>query len=238
MLRKVLHALREEIANCFPKKSARLSYSQAGEDMIVDFIFKALRVSKPNYLDIGAHHPYQFSNSYYFYLQGCRGVAVEPDPDLFRLFVQKRRNEIHLNVGVGAETSHELPFYIMSTPTLNTFSGSEAVKYEQTGFHKIVRVENVQVITISEIFDKYFSRSSPDFLSIDVEGLDFEIIKSIDFEKYRPCVICVETITFSENREEKKLVAIPAYLESRGYMVYADTYINTIFVDRARWESR
>jgi FkbM family methyltransferase len=238
LLKRVISGISQTFKDFSPRKSARASYSQAGEDMIVDFIFKALRVSKPSYLDIGAHHPFQLSNTYYFYLNGCRGVTVEPDPNLFGLLVQRRPNETHLNVGVGAETSDKLPFHVMSTPTLNTFSNDEAIRYEKTGLHKIVRVEKIPVITISEIFDKYFSRNPPDFLSIDVEGLDFEIIKSINFAIYRPCVICIETLTFSENREEKKLIDITAHMESQGYMIYADTYINTIFVDLARWKSR
>ena len=74
--------------------------------------------------------------------------------------------------------------------------------------------------------------SIPDFLSIDVEGLDIEIIKSIDFVKYRPKVICVETIQFSpKGNENIKNYDIINYLKEMNYYLYADTNINSIFID-------
>ncbi len=126
----------------------------------------------------------------------------------------------------------------MSTSTLNTFSESEAKRYEETGLHKIVRIEKIPVLTIERIINEHFNGAAPDFLTLDVEGLDLEIIESIDFSKYRPTVICVETITFSEDRSERKLHEIIELIERAGYMPYADTYINTIFVDRKKWQSR
>jgi hypothetical protein len=126
----------------------------------------------------------------------------------------------------------------MSTPTLNTFSESEARRYEETGKHQIVRIDKIPVVTTHDIFRDHFGDSAPDFLTIDVEGLDFEILDSIDFDKYRPVVVCVETLTFSENKSEQKLPETIELLKSAGYMVYADTYINTIFVDRRKWQAR
>ena len=73
----------------------------------------------------------------------------------------------------------------------------------------------------------------PNFISIDVEGLDLEIVKSLDFERFRPEVFCIETISFSIDNTEKKLGEIPAFLHSKGYITYADTHINTIFCDAA-----
>ena len=65
------------------KKDAKVSYSQSGEDLIVDFIFQALKIDNPTYLDIGAHHPSFINNTFFFYEKGCVGVCVEPDPTLF-----------------------------------------------------------------------------------------------------------------------------------------------------------
>jgi hypothetical protein len=60
----------------------KVSYSQSGEDVIVDFIFQILKIQKPSYLDVGAHHPSYLSNTYLFYQKGCQGVCIEPDPVL------------------------------------------------------------------------------------------------------------------------------------------------------------
>ena len=81
---------------------------------------------------------------------------------------------------------------------------------------------------INEVIKQNFS-GSPDFLSIDVEGLDLLILKSLDFEKYRPGVICVETISFSIANTEQKMDELIRYVQNKGYFVYADTHVNTIF---------
>lgn len=237
-LRGIISGISGKLGDSFPKRSARTSYSQAGEDMIVDFIFKALRVSKPSYLDIGAHHPFRFSNTFYFYCDGCRGVTVEPDPTLHRQLCNKRPKDVHLNVGVGEASAPSLPFYVMSTKTLNSFSKEEAERNQATGMHRIEEVLNVSVVSIGEVLDLHFPDRSPDFISVDVEGLDFQIIRSIDFSRCRPSVVCVETLTFSENRTETKVSEIIDYMYSQGYFVYADTYINSIFVDREKWLAR
>lgn len=215
----------------------RCSFAQSGEDMIADFIFRAIGLEQPTYLDIGAHHPTQLSNTHFFYAKGCRGVNVEPDPDLFAAFIAQRPGDINLNVGIGEGNVPALPFHVMSTRTLNTFSKTEAARYEETGLHRIEKVIEVPVISINSVIAEYFDGRAPDLVSVDVEGLDFEIIKSLDLVRYRPTVICVETLTFSETREERKVREIEEYLCARGYFIYGDTYINTLFVDREKWMS-
>jgi hypothetical protein len=64
-------------------KFEKKSFSQTGEDLIVEFIFNDIGVDYPSYIDIGAHHPYYLNNTQIFYLKGCRGINIEPDPSLF-----------------------------------------------------------------------------------------------------------------------------------------------------------
>lgn len=215
--------------------AGRQSFSQSGEDMIVDFIFGAIQLDNPTYLDLGAHHPRRYSNTHFFYARGSRGVNVEADPGLFGRFVEERPLDDNLNIGVGVGESGVLPFYVMSTPTLNTFSRAEAERCVGMGTHRIERIIDVPLMGVNDIIRRHFRGSAPDFLSVDVEGLDFEIIKSIDLKRYRPVVICVETITFSEDFDGEKINAIAEYLEQFGYLLYADTSINSIFIDRDRW---
>lgn len=211
------------------------SFSQSGEDMIVDFIFGAIQVSHPTYLDLGAHHPRHYSNTHHFYRRGSRGVNVEADPSLYKRFVGERSSDINLNVGVGVGSGGTLPFYVMSVPTLNTFSKDEAERCAAMGTHRIVEVIEVPLRDANGIIEEYFAGKSPDFVSIDVEGLDLEIVRSMDLVRYRPAVICVETITFSENFDGAKIQEIGEHLQEQGYFLYADTRINSIFVDKARW---
>ena len=224
--------------NSFEDSLARRSYSQSGEDMIIDFVFKALEISNPIYLDLGAHHPRKLNNTHCLYLAGSRGVNVEADPVLHEVFLKERPRDINLNIGVGDSEENILPFYVMSTPTLNTFSKQEAERYEALGTFKIERVIDIPVLNVNEIICKYFDGQSPDLITIDVEGLDQKIVESLDLVSYRPTVICVETITFSDNFSGEKIDAIQEHLLSKGYFLYADTFINSIFVDKARWRSK
>jgi len=212
---------------------AKISYSQCGEDLIIKFIFDCLGIEKPSYIDIGAHDPEYLNNTNIFYLNGSRGINIEPDPYCYQRIQDERNLDINLNIGM-ADIVSEMDFYFMSTSTLNTFSKSEADKYADLG-HPIISVRKIKVDTLPNIIHKYCNGRFPDFLSLDVEGMDEIILKSINYDKNSPIVICVETISFSENGNGIKNRTIIEFLESKGYLVYADTYINTIFVKKDKW---
>lgn len=212
--------------------SSRFSYSQFGEDILVNTLFsQTLNQPYPSYLDIGANNPKTGSNTYLFYLKKCKGVCVEPDIELFRKFKKVRPNDTLINAGVGIDDTKEAVFYYFPEPYTgwNTFSKSEAEqKKNQTGIsYKEDKV--IPFVHINDIISRHFD-TCPDFVSIDVEGLDFEIIKSLDFEKYRPAVFCIETMEFNNMKLGRKNTEFETYLTEKGYGVYADTYINTIFV--------
>jgi FkbM family methyltransferase len=218
-------------------RDAKHSYAQAGEDLIVDFIAKAMQIVDVTYLDIGAHHPVQFSNTYLFYKRGHRGVLIEPDPELSAAIKRVRPLDICIDAGVGFKAATASKFFVMSTRTLNTFSEIEAKRYEAMGTHRIERVMDVPMITLDGIFANWFPKQEPALVSIDIEGLDFEVLSTLDFDKYRPAIICIETLRYSETREETKDQRIAEAMKSNGYFAFADTYINTIFVDTARWKA-
>lgn len=206
------------------------SYSQCGEDLIVRYVFDFLKIPFPTYLDIGAHHPQFLNNTFLFYQQGARGVNIEPDPTLFQAFPKQRSRDTNLNIGIS-DHEGELPFYVMSVPTLNTFSAAEAHATEAQGSVKIKKVFPVKVRPVNVVLQETLLDTPLDYLSIDVEGLDFAILNSMDFTRWRPKVICAETITYSETNQGEKIPKIAGLLHELGYETYADTHINTIFVD-------
>ncbi|MES2680309.1 MAG: FkbM family methyltransferase [Bacteroidota bacterium] len=216
----------------------KISYSQCGEDLIIDFIFGTLKIAKPTYLDIGAHHPYYLSNSAFFYQKECMGVSVEPDPSLYAVIKKERPRELNLNVGVGLVSGESADFYIMNIPTLNTFSKSEAERYAAYPGKEIKEIVKLPLLTVNEIIQKNFDNKTPNFVSLDVEGMDLEIIKSFDFSKFRPQVFCIETLTYTEDNSEQKLTEIIDYMLRQGYFLYADTYINSVFVEEKIWKTR
>ena len=117
----------------------KISYSQCGEDLIVDFLLThMLKIEKPVYLDIGAHHPWSLNNTMLFYKRGCTGINIEPDPVLFADFPRFRSKDININKGVGfAGYPAIADFYIMSYKALNTFSKAEAERIASTSDVKI-----------------------------------------------------------------------------------------------------
>jgi len=213
----------------------QVSYAQAGEDMVIDFLLEGVGI-QPTYLELGTNHPRFGNNTYKFYRRGCHGVLVEADPSLIPCIRKARRRDKVLNVGVSAHEETVKKFYIFSCPSFNTFDEKEALGREKTSAAKITAVVDVQLMSVNTIIEKNFERF-PDFLSIDIEGLDLEVLKSINFEKHPIPIICAETCSFSDTHIKPKDKAIETFLTSKGYFVYADTYVNTIFVNE-RWFQR
>lgn len=212
-------------------KYRKSSYSQCGEDLIVKFLFENFfKIENPTYMDIGANHPRKISNTYLFYRNKCHGVLIEPDPALYKMLVSKRaKRDMCLNIGIG-KTNSLLEFYRMSVPALNTFSQKEAMEaIKQDVNLKIVEVIKVEVKNLNDVLEEI--GYVPDFVSIDVEGLDLEIVESVDFDRFRPKVFCVETVGYKTDQPGTKNMEIKKSFEKNGYKVYADTYINTVFID-------
>jgi len=214
-----------------------LSYSQSGEDMIVRFVFDALRIPKPFYVDVGAHDPFLFNNTAHFYCTGCRGINIEPNPVLIESFRRHRKGDVNLNIGV-ADHSGELDFYIMSAATMSTFSKDKADELVADHGFTIVETKRIRVRSLADILAEYTNKHLPDFLSLDAEGLERQILESVDFRASSPLVICCETVSYATTGVGKKDVGLIEYVKSRGYMVYADTHINTIFVLETAWRNR
>lgn len=216
----------------------KVSYSQCGEDLIISFLFSWMKIEKPTYLDIGANEPVKFSNTYYFYKRGFRGVLVEPDPKLCKEIASKRVGDICLNVGIGfSENETTEDFYVMSTNTLNTFSKKEALRYSEYADKEIKEIKKIKLVSVNSVIKNNFSKT-PNFVSIDTEGNDLKILESMNWGLYRPEVFCIETLTYTEDNTARKISEISDFMEKMGYFVYADTYINTIFVDKMAWKKR
>ncbi|MHB8621938.1 MAG: FkbM family methyltransferase [Sulfuricaulis sp.] len=214
----------------------RISYSQSGEDLIIEQIFTALGRTRITYLDLGANHPTRFSNTYLLYHNGNSGVCVEPDPTVQPLFSRWRGRDILLTCGVGLEEG-EADFYVMTTNTLSTFSKAEAERYQSYGRQKIAKVIKLPLKPVSAILQQHFSKC-PNLVSLDIESMDFQILQSMDLNKWRPEVFCIETLTYTEDKTERKLGEIIEYMRDKDYLVYGDTFINTIFVDTNAWQRR
>jgi FkbM family methyltransferase len=212
-----------------PSITALSSYSQAGEDIIIKFLFDEKKIARISYLDIGTNHPIHCNNTYAFYRKGSRGVCVEADKTLIPLIQNKRKKDKVINAGVNIGTRKEANFYIFNVKAINTFSDEEANKRMESSNFKLIEIAKVPLLNINKLIETYFE-SFPDLLSLDIEGLDLPVLKTLDFIKYPIPVLCVETCGYSENHIRPKDAAIADFLQTKGYVTFADTYINTIFV--------
>lgn len=169
------------------------SYSQVNEDNIIDWLTGYL--DKGVYIDIGAFHPDKISNTKLFYERGWRGINIEPDTKAYRIFCEKRPLDINLNVGIG---TGEVDYYqhegdISGNTCVASLGKSRGLKH----------VRKINLKPLSEVFEEN-KITYVDFMSIDVETFENEVIRSNDWNKNKAGVICLEGYTYP-------------YLEQFGY---------------------
>jgi FkbM family methyltransferase len=213
---------------------ARQSHSQQGEDLIVAAICDLFGIEHPTYLDIGAADPCQDNNTYLFYERECRGVLVEPNPAFCRKIKAVRPGDTVLNAGVGVTGERETTadYYVIGGRDgdyLNSFSKEQVddVVKRSEGTRSVAKTIKMRLLNINSIIEQYLP-AAPSFVSIDTEGLDFAILQTLDFERFRPSILCVETLIIGTTRVKTEILDL---MTSKGYLVRGGTFVNTIFVD-------
>jgi len=207
------------------------SYSQEGEDMILRRLFEKQQIGF--YVDVGAHHPKRFSNTYFFYEKGWRGINIDAMPNSMKPFKRIRPRDINIEKPVS-EQKQILTYYAFNEPALNGFSKELSnERASQDNNYHIIFEKDIETSTLTEILDENLPLNQEiDFLSIDVEGLDFMVLKSNDFVKYKPKVILIEILGSSlkdiENNEVTK------YLKENGYDIYAKAVNTVIFIENEK----
>jgi len=216
------------------------SYSQAGEDRIVSFILAYIHYAEPfTYLDIGAYHPTTINNTYLFYKKGATGVLVEPNVDICKVLRAVRPRDTVIEAGIGITAQREADYYRMTEPSWNTFSKEEA-EHQEKITNKRIRIREVvkmPLLDINSVMAEHFEGKAPTYVSIDAEGIHFEILKTIDFARFRPKLICIETLVSGTT---KTIPEIAEFMAGKNYVARGATFVNTIFVDNeilARIES-
>lgn len=203
---------------------ANRSWSQEGEDMVLRRIFENNK--NGFYVDVGAHHPKRYSNTYMFYCKGWKGINIDVMPGSMKLFNKYRSNDINLELGV-AQQRDTLDYYIFNEKALNGFSlelskERDAAKNE----YFIKEIVKVDVKPLSDILDQYLQVRTIDFLSVDVEGFDLSVLQSNDWTKFRPRFVLAEILKSTlQNLDKDELVQ---FMKEQGYAVYAKQ-VNTVF---------
>ena len=194
--------------------------------MILRRIFE--RSKSGFYVDVGAHHPFRFSNTFYFYKLGWRGINIDAMPGSSESFNKLRPRDINIETGVGNGDSF-LTYYVFNEPALNGFSEELSSERDgDKGFFVVDKIK-VRVRELRKILDEYLPKgTSIDFMSIDVEGFDLDVLRSNDWEKYSPKAILVEVIF--DDLAELYQNEIVVFLVQHGYKVYAKAINTVIFI--------
>ncbi len=230
----MLGRLRDQIDRIravLPGGFARTSFAQEGEDLILARIFRGQRDGI--YVDVGAHHPRRFSNTELLYRSGWRGVNIDAAPGSMEPFRRLRPRDINLEMGVAA-TAEERDFYVFDEPALNTFDEARAKSIAKPPY-RIVKVVKVRCAPLSTILREN-KLERIDLLTIDAEGYDFEILKTLDWDVSQPKVVLTEALYTNADapyaNDITKLVTtdLHRFLEERGYRLFSKAFNSVFYV--------
>lgn len=192
------------------------TYAHCGEDIMVCNLFELMQIERPSFIDLGAHHPFHLSNTALLYGRGSRGFNIEANPKLMAEFFIHRPEDTNINIGISLTGGRKEFFMWDDRSGRNTFSREWADKLEVKGGSIYL-----STFTLKDIVDLYCGEEYPDFMSIDIEGLDYEVLESADFSKSSPKVICLESW---DTPKFKRM------MESQGYTLYSRHNVDLIFV--------
>ena len=208
----------------YKKYNLYSSFSQAKEDVILKYLFRKYIYQSYEgfYVDIGAFDPTKGSNTKIFYDYGWSGINIDANPSSIQKFNKYRTRDTNINIGISESASIK-PFYFFGrNDGINSFSESFINKNGQkNNVKKILKIETKK---LSSILDLYLPSSKViDFMDIDAEGLDFEVIKSNDWEKFRPKILLVELD--AKNFDNISNHKISKYLSVKNYEPFYRTLI-------------
>lgn len=204
-----------------------IHHSQEGEDILLERLFADK--TQGFFVDVGAHHPTRFSNTFALYKRGWRGVNIDATPGSMDAFRALRPDDINLEIAISDRTE-PLVLHVFREGALNTFDPALSADYAADGWEKTGMIE-VQPRPLADVLDQYVAAGQPiDLLSIDVEGEDLGVLNSNDWDKYRPEVIIIEAL--SAPLLSLGVDPAVAFLIERGYAPVSRLF-NSVILRRA-----
>ena len=178
-----------------------------GEDLQIKKYFNNKK--KGFYVDVGAYHPIQRNNTMLLHEMGWEGINIDISDFSIKLFDRLRPNDTNLNIAVSKTNGYVEMFYQKKLSQLSTIKK----EYANKSFQGNIKTKEINSKTLTSVLnDSKFKEKKIDFLDIDVEGADIDVLESLDFRKYSPELICVEVI--EKNKEDSQIFK---FLKKRGY---------------------
>ena len=199
-------------------------YSQNKEDIFALTFFK--NKNSGFYVDVGCHHPTRINNTFLLYKHGWRGVNIDMSKLSIDLFKILRKEDINIHSAVSNKNK-TISYYtnkdLFLSASITQKKGNSKLKYKK----------KVSSKPLTDILDEtVYKKKQIDFLSIDAEGVDFEVLKSLDFKKYKPKLICIEIWEIWEKQikeSEIKKHKIYKFLKKKKYKLIKNFAENFIF---------
>jgi FkbM family methyltransferase len=217
----------------------RVSFAQEGEDLILLSLFEGQ--ASGFYVDVGAHHPRKYSNTLALYSRGWNGINIDAMPGSMQPFRETRSRDINLELAVSDER-RVLTFYEFNEPALNGFDSDLARRraglvpagQSPDAAFRIVAERQIPTVTLADVLAEHLpARREIDVLNVDVEGLDFAVLASNDWDRYRPTVILAEDpdVVSLDTLDGSR---VARFLRDRGYVPICKTRLTLFFAREDR----
>ncbi len=195
--------------NFLPKKQ----YSCFGEDLFIKDFFK--NDNEGFYVDVGSYHPFFWNNTYLLYKKKWNGVNIDANPLSTELFNIARKDDYNFNVAVTNQNKNKIKlFYRRKMNVLNTTDENFAKRNFPNGYES----RDIECLSLNNILEKTrFKNKIIDFLNVDVENTEKDVLESLNFDIYKPKLICVEI--HEENKESFKNNPTFKFLDEKGYKI-------------------
>lgn len=212
-------------------------YGQAGEDLMVlalleaRALLEAADLAQARYLEIGGNHPFALSPTYLLSRRlGMRGVIVEANPDLIDDLVRGRPGDVVVHGAVQIEDVRSVVLSVSRSSALSSLDRSFVQNWAGGTVGEASLVE-VPALRVNDLVEEHLDGQAPVFLSVDVEGLDLQLLADFDFAKYRPWVVQAEPSDDHLPGNTDRMIDL---MRANGYALLAKTWVNLLFVDADR----
>ena len=208
-------------------RNSKPNFSQYAEDVVFERLLKP--GPRGTYLDVGANHPINGSNTFSLYLRGWTGLTIDPNPKFAALHRRFRPKDVFLAEGVSRIPS-KLRYFAFEHDVFSTFDADRASRLVSEG-HEVAETRDVACRPLSELIAAHLAGKQIDLLNIDCEGMDLDAILSINFEKSRPTVMIVEDFKmFHAFKNGQTETHFERSLRDLGYRRIAQSAWSAIFL--------
>jgi FkbM family methyltransferase len=205
------------------------SFAQGAEDIIIPYIARYHFGLKGagKYVDVGCNAPVRYSNTFLLYLIGWRGINIDANATLIAECKRVRLQDVCVRAAVS-DLEREVIFHKGKDDSVSTIDETRIVEWKKHFEFSDDDQEMVTTRTLTSILDEHWAEGDVmDLLSIDVEGHDFQVLKSLDLDRYRPRIIVIEMHEFDHIAESE----IFTYLTQNGFQLKFFAVLNAYFVD-------